>query len=153
MIFDDSQIQALVNEPKPTVELTELVPTTVKGRHRERQHSVTGSGGSGFRLIVRQLILDPSDFSVILAYEIPDTTGLFRLRRHNGDSHDHSNRLEGDTVRGFHVHLATERYQLQGFREDGYAEPTNSYTDVIGAIRYMLEVAQFVPPAQSALPI
>jgi len=119
MVLDDAQIQTLLAEPKPIVELAALNPTVAKGRHRESQRSVVRVNGSAFRLIVRQSILDPSDFSVILAHELPETTGLFRLRRHNGDSHDHPNRLEGSTVRGFHVHLATERYQLAGYREDG----------------------------------
>lgn len=153
MVLDDARIQALIAEPKPTVEPAALMPTTIKGRHRERQESVRGGNGSGFRLIVRQAMLDLSDFSVILGYEVAETTGLFRLRRHNGDSHDHSNRLEGSIVRGYHVHVATERYQLAGFGEDGYAEATNSYEDLIGAIHHMLSAAHFAPPPQTAMPI
>lgn len=153
MVLDDAQIQTLLAEPKPIVELAALNPTIAKGRHRESQRSVVGVSGSAFRLVVRQSILDPSDLSVILAHELPETTGLFRLRRHNGDSHDHPNRLEGSTVRGFHVHLATERYQLAGYREDGYAEATNSYADLIGAVQHMLDVAHFAPPAQGTLPL
>ncbi len=95
MVLNDARIQALIAEPKPTVEPAALMPTTIKGRHRERQESVRGGDGSGFRLIVRQAMLDLSDFSVILGYEVAETTGLFRLRRHNGDSHEHSNRLAG----------------------------------------------------------
>jgi hypothetical protein len=37
-------------------------------------------------------------------------------------------------VTGFHVHVATERYQAAGFKEDSYAEATNSYIDLPGAI-------------------
>jgi len=153
MILDDNQIAALINEPKPTVEPAALSPTTHKGAHRETQKSITTAHGSSFRLIVRQSALDPFDFSVILGYELPETTRVFRLRRHNGNSHDHPNRLEQTVARGFHVHLATERYQLAGYEEDGYAEATNSYNDLAGAIRSMIALANFKPPPQASLPI
>jgi hypothetical protein len=103
--------------------------------------------------MVRQAILDPDDFSVILGYEPPSSTAIFRLRRHNGPSHDHPNQLEGTLVTGFDVHMATERYQGAGFKEDGYAETTNLYSDLPGAIRHMLSVANFEPPAQTSLPL
>jgi hypothetical protein len=153
MILDDAQIVALIDEPKPTVEPASLTPTTRKGSHREAQGSITTVKGSSFRLIVRQSTLDPLDFSVILGYELPETTRVFRLRRHNGNSHDHPNRIEQTVARGFHVHLATERYQLAGYEEDGYAETTNSYSDLAGAIRSMIAVANFKPPRQESLPI
>ncbi len=153
MILDDAQIAALIGEPKPTVEPAALIPTTHKGAHRETQQSVTTDEGSSFRLIVRQSTFDPLDFSVILGYELPETTRVFRLLRHNGNSHDHPNRLEQTVARGFHVHLATERYQLAGYEEDGYAEMTNSYGDLAGAIRSMIAVANFKPPRQESLPI
>lgn len=153
MVLRDDQIQALVAERKPVVSPAGLLPQTVKGKHREAKAEVTGAAGSIFVVIVRQAVLDPSDFSVILGYEPPSSTAIFRLRRHNGSSHDHPNRLEGTVVTGFHVHLATERYQAAGFKEDGYAEPTNSYSDLPGAIRHMLQIANFEPPPQTSLPI
>jgi hypothetical protein len=153
MILDDTQIAALISQPKPTVEPGALTPTVRKGAHRETQRSITTAQGSSFRLIVRQSTLDPFDFSVILGYELPDTTRVFRLRRHNGNSHDHPNRIEQTVARGFHVHLATERYQLAGYEEDGYAETTNSYSDLVGAIRSMIALANFKPPPQESLPI
>ncbi len=88
-----------------------------------------------------------------LGYELPESTRVFRLRRHNGNSHDHPNRLEQAVVRGFHVHLATERYQLAGYEEDGYAETTNSYRDLAGAIHSMIAIANFSPPRQGSFPI
>lgn len=156
MILDDAQIAALIGEPKPTVEPSALTPVTHKGTHhahREAQQSVATAGGSSFRLIVRQSTFDPLDFSVILGYELPESTRVFRLRRHNGNSHDHPNRLEQAVVQGFHVHLATERYQLAGYEEDGYAETTNSYSDLAGAIHSMIAIANFNPPRQVSFPI
>lgn len=153
MIVSDEQIEELVAEPKPSVGLASLLPQTVKGKHREARIDVVGDSGSSFRLLVRQAILDPDDFSVILGYEPPSSTAIFRLRRHNGSSHDHPNQIERTLVTGFHVHIATERYQAAGFKEDGYAEATNSYSDLPGAIRHMLDVANFEPPTQTSLPL
>lgn len=106
------------------------------------------ANGSRFRLFARQLTLDPLDLSVILGYEVPSSR-VFRLRRHNGNSHRHTNRLDGEIVRGFHIHMATERYQLAGLKE--YAEATTRYGDLAGAIDHMLDVAGLEPPAQGRL--
>jgi hypothetical protein len=151
MTLSDAQIAGLIAEPKPTVEVKALIPGKVAAGHRRSTKSVEGTAGSSFRLMVRQAIADPTDFSVILGYEVPQSNRLFLLRRHNGDSHRHPNRLEGTVARGFHIHLATERYQLAGFKEDGYAEATTSYSDLSGAIVHMLAVAAFQPPAQGSL--
>ena len=73
---------------------------------------------------------------------------LFRLRRYNGKSHEHTNHIEGDRFYDFHIHMATERYQDIGSREDAYAMVTDGYTDIEGAIHRMFEDAEFdVPPA------
>ena len=111
---------------------------------------VTGTQGSNFRLVVRKLVRDPLDFSVTLAYEIPGSTRIFRLRRHNGASHWHTNKLEGTRLTGFHVHMATERYQTAGFKEEAYAESTDAYESLSGAIEHMLEVAGFEAQSQGS---
>jgi hypothetical protein len=151
MTLSDAQIAGLIAEPKPAVDVKALTPGKVAVGHRRSTKSVEGTAGSSFRLMVRQAIADPDDFSVILGYTVPASNRLFLLRRHNGDSHRHPNKLEGTVVRGFHVHLATESYQLAGFKEDGYAEATTSYSDLAGAISHMLTVAAFAPPAQGSL--
>lgn len=151
MTLSDAQITGLIAEPKPIVEVKALTPGKVAAGHRRSTKRVEGTAGSSFRLMVRQAIADPDDFSVSLGYAVPASNRLFLLRRHNGDSHRHPNKLEGTVVRGFHVHLATERNQLAGFKEDGYAEATTSYSDLAGAISHLLTVAAFAPPAQGSL--
>ena len=42
-----------------------------------------GERGNEFRLILRQSIFSPLDFSIILAYRSPYTNRLFRLRRYD----------------------------------------------------------------------
>ena len=92
-------------------------------------------------------MLNTLDFSAILAVHIPQSNRLFRLRRYNGKSHEHTNSIEGDTFYGYHIHTATERYQEIGAREDAYAEVTDRYNDLDGALDCLLHDAGFdVPP-------
>jgi hypothetical protein len=147
----DEEIAVLIAEPKPTVSIAELVPRTARRGHRGIEKEVEGGSGAKFQLIVRQSIATSEDFSVILAYSMPSVHRLFRLRRHNGPSHRHPNKLEGDLIDGPHVHIATARYQEAGFKEDAYAERTDRYVDLTGAIEYMLAVANFAKPAQGTI--
>ncbi len=143
----DTEIQRLLAEPKPLPEdfRSRLVAKPKRG-HKEQELSVTGARRSGFRLIVRQSSFNILDFSVILAYVPPRSAKLFRLRRCNG-RHQHTNKIEGDTFDGFHIHIATERYQQAGFEEeDAYAEPTNRYSDLAGAMDCLLRDCGFVVP-------
>ena len=144
-----SEIDALIQETKHLPEnwrfLTQLRP---KRGHQERQLSFSGSEGGAFSLILRKSLVNPLSFSVILAVQVPRSNQLFRLRRYNGKSHEHTNHIEGEKFYDFHIHMATERYQEIGSREDGYAAVTDRYTDIEGAIRTMIEDAEFViPPA------
>jgi hypothetical protein len=151
-VIDDESIRALLAERKPAIEPAELIPKKRKRGHLETHKQVQGADGSKFRLVVRQSSLDVHDFSAILGWEMPSHMRLFRLRRCNGRSHEHRNPLEGDAVFfDFHVHTATERYQLGGYQEEHYAEPTDAYTDLGGAIRHLLETCSFEPPAQRSL--
>jgi hypothetical protein len=136
----DEEIGAFVREIKALpVDYRARTRTRPKQGHSERELDVEGTSGSSFRLILRQSLVNPLDFSVILVYSIPGTNQLFRLRRHNGKSHEHTNKLEGNTFYDFHEHYATERYQDSGFREDAYAEPTDRFADFEGAITWMIE--------------
>lgn len=150
--LSDAEIARLVAEPKPTVDPGVLVPTAFKLRQRRGAMEVEGGRGSNFRVIVRQREDHPLDFSVVLGYQLPDSTRLFRLRRFNGLSHEHSNPLEDETFYAFHVHQATERYQSQaGSNEEHYATPTDAYVDLAGAVDHMLATCGFEPPAQLRL--
>ena len=80
--------------------------------------------GVYFYIILRQNLLYPRDFSVVLGYKLPDTGRLFRLRRYDSKA-EHRNRIERQRFTDFHVHQATARYQARGFDEDGYAEPSS----------------------------
>jgi hypothetical protein len=117
-----------------------------KRGHKEQELDVRGTEGSEFRLILRQSMRNALDFSVILAYLPPRTNQIFRLRRYNGKSHEHTNVIEGETFYDFHIHVATERYQGLGMREDSFAEVTERFGDYDGAIRAVLTDCGFQAP-------
>ena len=103
--LSEAEISRLLAERKPLPpDYRERIQTKPKHGHKERELDVIGTDGSEFRLIFRQSEFNPLDFSVILAYRPPKTNQLFRLRRYNGKSHEHTNTLDGQTFYDFHVH-------------------------------------------------
>jgi hypothetical protein len=118
-----------------------------KQGHKERDLDITGANGSEFRLILRQNLLNVLDFSVILAYSVSSSSQMFRLRRYNGKSHEHTNQIERNRFYDFHIHFATERYQHSGLREDAYAEVTNRYGDFQGALDCLIQDCGLVRPS------
>ncbi len=153
-LLTDTDIQRLTNEPKPLpANYRDRIRLKTKRGHKEAEVQVTGLDGSTFRLILRQSKLDPLDFSVIVGYEMPNTNALFRLRRYNGKSHQHTNKLEQRTFFDYHIHEATQRYQEHGMSEDAYAEPTDRYADVDSAMKCAIEDCQFRLPSGAQLPL
>ena len=147
IIFNDEQIQAMVAERKylPADWTQKLVPREKSG-HVERQLEVLGADGNRYVLIVRRSLFNPNDFSIILGVRTGTNNRVFRLRRHNGKSHEHTNSLEGDRFFDFHIHYATERYQDIGHREpreDAYALVTDRYVDATGALECLIGDAGF----------
>lgn len=147
----EADIAALLSESKPLpADYRRLLETRAKRGHKERELPLEGATGNGFRLIIRQSNINPLDFSVILTYQIPSSNQSFRLRRYNGRSHQHSNKLERQTFYDFHIHTATERYQERdGFDEDGYAEPTERYATLDAALQCMINDCGFQPPVEA----
>lgn len=138
--FSDQEIDALLQEPKPLADdWRKKAALRPKRGHKERDIDLNGSAGSQFKLILRQNDINLLDFSIILAVYVPGSNRLFRLRRYNGKSHEYTNHIEGDTFYDFHIHLATERYQELGTREDAYAEPTDRYGDFRGALQCLID--------------
>lgn len=145
--YSDAEIACLISEAKPLpANFRARLQLREKRGHRERELDLTGSHGSQFRLILRQSDFNAMDFSIILAVSPANSNQLFRLRRYNGKSHEHTNHLEHVTFYDFHIHYATERYQDSGAREDAYAEPTNRYADFHEALSCMLTDCNFEAP-------
>lgn len=147
-LLTDAEIATLLAEQKNLpADWRKRLALKQKHGHSESELDITGSKGSEFRLMRRRSDLNPLDFSVILAYRAPGSNQLFRLKRYNGRSHEHSNRLErGAPFYDFHIHTATERYQQSGRREDSFAEPTNRYADIEGATKCLFDDCAFQIP-------
>jgi hypothetical protein len=156
VIIPDVRIKSLLEEPKP-------LPSNYQARlalrqkrgHKERDLAVEGQNGNNFRILMRQSDADRLDFSVVLVWDPPDTNDAFRLKRYNGRSHEHTNKIEGEKFYAFHIHTATERYQQLGAKEDAFAEATDRYADITGAFECLLADCGFeMPPAgaQQILP-
>ena len=147
IILSDKEIDDLVQEKKVLPEDYRVkIQLRPKTGHKERELDITGEKGNEFRLIFRQSIINPLDFSIILAYRPPKSNQLFRLRRYNGKGHEHTNIIEGEKFYDFHVHQGTSRYQEAGSNEDSYAQPTNRFSDFSQALSCMLKDCGFQVP-------
>lgn len=152
--YSDDEIGRMIRESKPLPQnYRSCVQLRDKRGHKERELDVIGINGTQYRLILRQSDFNTLDFSIILALSPEDSNQLFRLRRYNGKSHEHTNPIEANTFYDFHIHHATERYQESGAREDAFAESTDRYADFYSALRCMLEDCGFDTPedAQASL--
>jgi hypothetical protein len=146
-VLTDVEIRQLLNERKllPANWHTRLKPKDkADARFKQREYTVNGDGGHEFRIVLRQSTLNILDFSIILIFQ--DTDGSeYRLTRFNGKHpSEHTNKVEVDMERAakrgkkgrqqhsfrnvFHVHKASERYQIAGYDIDGFAEPTTEYS-------------------------
>ena len=147
--YSDQEIKSLMEERKSLpVDWRDRIRLRPKRGHEEQHLELTGDAASEFRLILRQNKINPLDFSIILAVRVPQSNRLFRLRRYNGKSHEHTNQIEAVTFYDFHIHSATERYQEIGMREDAYAEPTDRYGDFHSALRCLIDDAHLEVPRE-----
>ena len=147
ILFNDQDIARLIQETKPLPsDFQARIQTRPKRGHKERELDLSGSNGSDFRLVLRQSLLNTLDFSAILIYRPHKSNQLFRLRRYNGKSHEHTNPIEGHVFYDFHIHQATQRYQEIGAREDTFAEPTDRFADFQQALRCLFQDCGFEMP-------
>ena len=150
-ILSDEQISALISERKAIPNgLCPLEKMSIRNLHKRKDFEFAGDSGSNFTIAVRQSTLNMMDFSVILGYKLPGLFTIFRLRRYNGKSHHHSNTLEGDSIYDFHIHVATQRYQMAGFKEEHYAAATHRYYDLNSAIQCLLDDCGFRAPIEES---
>lgn len=152
--YTDKEIEEMMAEPKHPPVGTERRPRLQSKRgQKERRIDLRSDSGTEYRLILCQSTKNVNKFSVVLGVMPPWSNHLFRLRRHNGESHHHTNQIEKNTVYGCHIHYATERYQKLGMREDSFAEATSRYDSLDGAFDCMITDAKIriLPSAQLGL--
>jgi hypothetical protein len=99
----------------------------------------------GFTIIIRENTINTLSFSVILACTRPNGS-FFRLRRYNGRHGEHLNHLERQIVTGCHIHQATARYQIAGYREDAFAVASTDFSDTASALQLMFSQCTFKIP-------
>ena len=153
-ILEDEKVSSLIQEPKsiPGNWRSKLHLRKARyGAHRERELEVTGDAGGTFKIIVRDNPNLLHDFSVVLLYLDNETTAKWRLRRYNGNTHCHTNIIEfrngvpmSRFGNKFHIHICTKRYQMEGHKEDHFAEVTERYSDLEGAISCLLTDCGFI---------
>ena len=152
----DEEIQRLLQEvkrpvgrPRRSVGFGERFDVNLTGADTETAYVLYG----------RQNSEVPEDFRVGLRIRRADSADRL-LRTYNGEAHSHNNPLEGERLpKGFHIHTATQRYQARRNRLDGYAEVTDRYNDLRGALSAMLvdchiaglTVEELLPPTQGSL--
>lgn len=121
-------------------------------QHEEKEIKIFGEMGNHYYIILRKNSIDPLDFSIILRYQ--DDKGIrYNLVRYNG-KHHHTNRLECNSFREFHIHKATQRYQENGFDIETFAESTKEYGSYNEAMKCFLSDLNFevdTPPNTSNL--
>ena len=150
LLYTDEQIEEFCKESKPLPEnyYTVLIDN-LRTRDAFKRSSliVMGVSGNEYGIHIRKSKENPLDFSVIFLIKNKIVTGDFILRRYNGKSHQHTNNLEGEKFRDFHIHYATERYQQLGStKPEKYARITDRYSDIVGALDCLLEDCGFILP-------
>lgn len=152
--FTDEEIQGLIAEEKPFAgSIDEMVNFKESDGHKKASIEIARAEGSLFVINLRQNLNNVNDFSAILAFQERICNKDFKIRRYNGKSHEHSNKLEGDKFYAFHIHMATQRYQDAGRKEESFAEATNRYSDLRGALKCLLKDCNVItkPNPQTSL--
>jgi hypothetical protein len=160
-VLTDAQIEALLAEGKP-LPANWRARLNVKAKanqtFRQREFDLQGEGGNEFRSVLRSNELNRLDFSLVLKFVDVDGAD-YRLVRLNGrHPSQHTNKgeklkkLPNATFRNrFHIHRATERYQVDGFEIDGYAEPTDNYDSFDSALEEFVKQVTLVIPDDDGL--
>lgn len=136
MLLTDQEINRLINIPK---RITNPRARPKEDRKTQSLKYNIVSGEHKFEMYIRQNLRLSSSFSCGLIY-YPTNGDKITLMRCNGYDHRHTNPIEGGEVldRVCHIHIATQRYIEAGRKADQYAEITDAYTDIHGAVRTLL---------------
>lgn len=139
LTLTDAQIDDLLRVPKQVQNPASR--ERVDGKHLRRDYRVASDGRHEFILFTRQSTVIKDGFSAGLRWRSKTGEGVILLRC-NGADHPHMNALERDRFESeFHVHKATERYILAGKRCEGYAETTDAFRTLGGALHEVMRLA------------
>ena len=138
IILTDERIRYLLTIPKRTT--TPGARWRVQKKSRQRNYDLESEDGTlQFSLYLRQNMRIVDSFSCGLLY-LHAGGEKVTLARYNGSDHPHYNPLDGTRADNHcHIHRATERYMAAGRKSEHYAESTDRYTDLDGALRAIIE--------------
>ncbi|MCW1981604.1 MULTISPECIES: hypothetical protein [Xanthomonas] len=131
--MDDVEIGRLLKVPKQVV--NPKAKEKIQKGSRQLTYDLLSNAGEHFRLIKRQNLRVDDDFSCGLLYDGPNGESMM-LTRYNGSSHFHSNPLQDAPPSNMecHIHIATARYIALGRKAEHFAEKTDRYWNVDGAL-------------------
>lgn len=110
----------------------------MKGQHQQMNYRLIGADDNLFTLYLRQNTNISEDFSCGLSWSMPSGEVL-TLVRYNGPSHPHRNQIERQVIEfESHIHRATPKYMDAGRKPEGYAEATNRYDSLRGALHCLV---------------
>lgn len=117
-----------------------LAREKTEGKHRRRDFRVVSDDGEHrFALFTRQSTKIAEGFSAGLLWHSKTGEDVMLLRC-NGSDHPHPNFLEHERIEyQCHVHLATERYIQANRRIEGYAQGTETYHTLAGALHHLVQ--------------
>lgn len=136
----DDKIADLLNCPKRLTN-PQMRSKSKEGRE-QLNYRVIAMDGSGheFEVYNRQNLRDgmEDDFSCGISWVAPNGETL-TLKRYNGSNHNHPNHLEKLSL-GYncHIHIATEKYIKANRKAEGFAEVTNRYNSLKGALHCLV---------------
>lgn len=136
----DAQISDLLSCPKRLTNPN--AKAKIKEGHEQYNFKVEATDGSGHEFLIykrQNLRLGmENDFSCGISWLAPNGES-FTLRRYNGSSHSHPNFLEKEKLGYFcHIHLATEKYIKANRKAEGFAEISDRYNTVNGALHCLV---------------
>jgi hypothetical protein len=110
----------------------------IKGQHEQVNYYLIGSDEETFNLYTRQNVNDSEDFSCGLSWNTP-SGDVLTLARYNGPSHPHKNQIENQKLDFVcHVHKITTHYVDAGKKAEGFAEETDRYETLSGALHCLV---------------
>lgn len=136
----DDKINELIKMPKLVVN----PGVRAKNKDGTEQYNyklkTTGETEYEMMLYTRQNLREGMEdsFSCGLRWNAPNGEVL-TLVRYNGSSHSHPNHLEGEVL-GFecHIHTATEKYIKANRKPEGFAQTSDRYHTVKGALHCLV---------------
>ena len=137
--LNQAEIDALIACPKRVTNPSSRSKT--EGKHIRHDYQVASvDGHHEFVIFTRQSTMITESFSAGLRWRSKTGEEVI-LMRCNGADHPHGNSIERSRFEPrCHVHRATERYLAAGRKVESFAEVTDAYRTLEGALHHLLKL-------------